>query len=132
MLSMRIRHLLGAAGLAAAALAGVTACSSREGAGPPTSARTAGLPDEPVSISGVVTEIGADGRVRVEGRPVHQSAYDKAVMRIEEARIVHRSGAAATAADVAVGQRVSAWFTGPVMESYPVQATASVVVIEAR
>jgi hypothetical protein len=127
----RIRHLVGEAGLAAAAaLAGATACSPRDGAVPPTSTRTADLPDEPPSISGFVTAIGDDGRVRIEERPDDHSGYEKAVARIDGARIVRRSGAAATAADVAVGQRVSAWFTGPVMESYPVQATASVVVIE--
>jgi hypothetical protein len=132
--SLRIRHLVGAAGLAAvAALAGVTACSPRDGAGPPTSAHdVADIPDEPASISGVVTAIGDDGRVRIEEHPDDHSGYEKAVARIDAARIVRRSGAPATAADVAVGQHVSAWFTGPVMESYPVQATASVVVIEAE
>ncbi len=36
-----------------------------------------------------------------------------------------------TFADLLTGQIAEAWFTGPVMESYPTQATASVVVVNA-
>lgn len=34
--------------------------------------------------------------------------------------------------DLKVGHRAKAWYTGPVAESYPRQATASVVVIGSR
>jgi hypothetical protein len=32
--------------------------------------------------------------------------------------------------DLQVGQQVKVWFAGPAMESYPLQATAGVIVIE--
>ncbi|HST60661.1 MAG TPA: DUF3221 domain-containing protein [Longimicrobium sp.] len=35
-----------------------------------------------------------------------------------------------TAADLAVGARVQAWFTGAVRESYPVQADAGTILVE--
>ena len=33
-----------------------------------------------------------------------------------------------SATELRVGQLVKVWFTGPVMESYPLQATAGVIV----
>ncbi len=50
------------------------------------------------------------------------------------ARVLRRAEAGVT--DVGfgalrVGQRVEAWFTGPVAESYPTQTTASVIVVTA-
>jgi hypothetical protein len=115
--------------LAAAGIALSGACSPRDGAGPPASARAAALPDEPPAIRGLITAI-ADGRARIEERPEEQWGSAKAVVRLDGTHVVHRSGSAATVGDLAVGQRVSAWFRGPVAESYPVQATADVVVIE--
>jgi hypothetical protein len=128
---MRLRYLDVAAALTITALAGATACSPREGSGPPdATAAAATLPDRPASISGVVTAIDG-GRVRIEEDPDARYGSGKAVVRTEHTRILHRSGSTATLSDLAVGQRVSAWFTGPVAESYPVQAAAAVLVIEA-
>jgi len=129
---MRLRYLDLAAALTITALIGAAACSPRDGGSGPPSATTAtaSLPDRPASISGVVTAIDG-GHVRIEEDPHARYGSGKAVVRTENARVLHRSGSRATIGDLAVGQRVSAWFTGPVAESYPVQAAAEVLVIEA-
>lgn len=89
-------------------------------------------------IRGVITSISAGsgdvtGSVRIEGAIAQDTEYDKAVVRVEDdTKIYRRSGeqlTEATFAGLAVGQTVEAWFTGPVAESYPVQAKASQIVI---
>jgi hypothetical protein len=61
------------------------------------------------------------------------SAYDRASVRVTATTAVWASagegGTAPSVADLAKGQRVAVWFTGPVAESYPVQATAGDVEI---
>lgn len=114
-------------------LAGLALAACRPGPDDATSARAAGgaVPTLPASITGTVTDIGADRRLRIEERPGDASGSAKAVVRLSaDATIVTRAGVAARVEDIAVGTRVSAWFIGPVMESYPVQATANVIVIE--
>ncbi|MFW6202218.1 MAG: DUF3221 domain-containing protein [Gemmatimonadota bacterium] len=118
--------------LAVGAIAGCAGPSE----GQPTS--TAGdarpdavIPDEAPSIEGIVTEVDDDGRILVEEDPAERSGYSKAWVSLDDdSEILHRSGADAGRADLVPGARVSAWFTGSVRESYPVQATASVIVIE--
>jgi hypothetical protein len=44
--------------------------------------------------------------------------------------VVYADGRAATPGALRPGQSVRAWFDGPVMESYPVQATAAALVID--
>jgi hypothetical protein len=112
-----------------AVVALAAACSPRDSAGPPASARAAALPDDPPAIRGVITAL-AEGRARIEERPEDQWGSAKAVVRLAGARVVRRSGSPATVGDLVVGQSVSAWFRGPVAESYPLQATANVLVIE--
>jgi len=93
-------------------------------------ARTS-IPADAPSITGVVTDVGSDGRIRIEERPSDGSGSAKAVVRLaENAAILTRTGSPTTVGAIQTGMRVSAWFTGPVMESYPVQATANVIVIE--
>lgn len=96
-----------------------------------TAADTIGvLPSDPPGILGVVTR--ADGAtLRIETNPAEEYGSPKAVVRITpETRILYRSGQVAAASDLTIGHNVSAWFSGPVMESYPVQTTAGTVVIE--
>ena len=89
------------------------------------------IPSDAPSITGVVTDVGADRRIRIEERPGESAGSAKAVVRLsEDAQIVNRAGSTAAVGDIQNGMRVSAWFVGPVMESYPVQATANVIVIE--
>jgi len=88
-----------------------------------------GIPSGEPSIRGIITAIDESGRVRVEETPSLGSRV--AVVRITPAaRIMHRSGRPAVASDLSVGLHVTVWYSGPVAESFPVQAVAGVVVIE--
>lgn len=64
----------------------------------------------------------------VEGKNDKDTSYDKALVKVTAATKLVRIGAkdrrAATIEDLKVGTRVEINFTGPVAESYPVQATA--------
>lgn len=107
------------------------ACGAVAGpAGPSASPRAAvqqGIPSEAPSIAGVITEIDRGRRVRVED----SESSKKAVVRITDAtRILDRKGEAKSDAALSVGQAVRVWFVGPVAESFPVQATAGVLVID--
>ena len=94
------------------------------------------LPTTDPSIRGTVTRVGPDEprTVLVEEKPGEESGSNKASVRLTgETRLLRRSGEAVQRAaleDLAVGQTVSVWFTGPVRESYPVQADAGTIVIE--
>jgi hypothetical protein len=118
--------------LPALLLLATTACSSsrREEAMPNGGGDTT-IPATSPAITGTVTAVDGD-RIRVEENPADSSGSAKASVRIiaGETRVVRRSGASATGADIIEGSRVSVWFVGPVMESYPVQARGGVVVIE--
>jgi hypothetical protein len=99
---------------------------------------SAGDPSRPVSnLDPTPTPAPAAGSpeyvLLVEGSPTEGTTYDRASVRVTAQTIVaqgdEQQRQPATAADLAVGQRVAIWFTGPVAESYPVQATAGEVVI---
>jgi uncharacterized protein DUF3221 len=84
-------------------------------------ARTLGEP----SITGVVTNLQG-GRILVEENPQETAGSEKASVRItEQTEIISASGNKVSLSDLRTGDRVRVWFTGPVMESYPVQATAA-------
>ena len=93
---------------------------------------TATIPTDAPSIIGVVTAIGPGRTLRIEERPWEESGSAKAAVRIPEGVAIHDrdSGTPRTFEDLGQGSTVSAWFDGPVAESYPVQATASALVIE--
>ncbi len=94
-------------------------------------AAVSGIPAETASIRGQITQMGSAHSLLIETDPSQTSGTDKAAVQLAaNARVMHRDGRAAEASDLAVGQTVSAWFLGPVRESYPVQADARVVVIE--
>ena len=71
------------------------------------------------------------GTIRVEGTLEAGTSYDKASVRItRDTRIFKgRGGRRMPFNSLTVGTLVEATFTGPVAESYPVQATASEIVI---
>ena len=114
----------------------LVACSGME----PTPAEPAGaiplgsvsaLPADPPSLRGEITRIEEDGRLRVEEEPEEEAGSAKAIVRlVPDALILKSNGTSADASQLEVGSQVAVWFTGPVMESYPVQAAASVVVLE--
>jgi len=92
---------------------------------------TATVPKDSPSITGTVTAIGPEGTLRIEANPKEESGSAKAQVRVPDGvAILERSGSTRRFEDIRQNQIVSAWFTGPVAESYPVQATASVIVIE--
>ena len=78
-------------------------------------------------------EKGIIGSVLIEGAIEHDTEFDKASVTItDKTGIFQQEGqgtARVTFESLEIGQRVQARFTGPVMESYPVQATASEIVI---
>jgi hypothetical protein len=87
-------------------------------------------------MTGTVTAIGrvAEGwSVRIEERPQDVSGSAKGAFRVGARTDVRRAtGGPARADELREGQRVRVWVTGPVAESYPVQAAARLIVIEAE
>ena len=97
--------------------------------------RSTELPSEPASIAGRVTavdlETGRTGVIRVEANPEDSAGSDKAVVRVTASTTVRAPGSAnVESVGLRVGQWVRVWFTGPVRESYPVQADAETIVID--
>lgn len=114
--------------IALSALA-VTLLASCNPLSPPSVAQT-GIPDEAPSICGVITSL-SPGELLVEEDPQADFGSDKAAVRLQEGtHLLYRDGRAAEYAVLLVGHTVSAWFDGPVAESYPVQAAAGVIVLE--
>ena len=98
------------------------------------------LPDRPADLAGVVTNIQPGdsperpSAVRIEANPDEASGSPKMVLAVtRETRVLdRRSGGEprAIAKDaLRVGDRVEAWVTGPVQESYPSRATAEAIVV---
>lgn len=81
------------------------------------------------SIRGTITLVDG-GTIRVEEVPAEESGSAKATVRVDsDTPIRNRDGSPAAISDLAVGEVVAVWFTGPVAESYPVQARAGGVEI---
>ncbi len=122
------RSVLGIVMLGVAVLA---ACRTDPNDTAPSGDARAAIPAAPPSITGIITAVQPDGRLRIEENPDESSGSAKAVVRLsDDVTILTRAGAPATIESIRSGTRVSAWFNGPVMESYPVQTTANVIVIE--
>ena len=81
-------------------------------------------------IRGTITAI--DGNtIRVEVNPAEEHRGKKALLRITKETIILDSlGEPLSQSDLVIGQIVSVWVTGPVIETYPVQAKASLIVVE--
>ena len=87
---------------------------------------------EAPSIQGMITQ-KFSGRILIEEEPLDSSGSAKASVRLTRStRILRSGGEPAREDDLQKGQRVSAWFDGPVLQSYPVQATAGAVRIESE
>ena len=108
---------------ASLACAGLVACGD--------AARTS-LPASSASFAGRIE--GRDGQTLLLVASVVQPVgADRASVRLHPGtRVLHAAGVAASADDLRVGQDVRAWFDGPVMESYPVQATAGTIIIDTQ
>jgi hypothetical protein len=71
------------------------------------------------------------GSLLLAATRVQPAGADRAAVRVHAGtRLRFASGQVATTADLQVGRNVRAWFDGPVMESYPVQASAGAIVID--
>jgi hypothetical protein len=111
------------------AVAASAACSS-------ASVTPERAPDIVGTITSVQPRTTPDGptRVRIEANPADESGTPKMVLAVgRETRLLDRRGGG-EARDVAVGalrvgDRVEAWVTGPIMESYPSQGTAETIVV---
>jgi hypothetical protein len=102
----------------------VCACTS------PSSESPAAIPSEPPYLRGAITAMEA-GEIRVEADPGQAAGSAKAMLRLTpETEILWRTGERADRGDLRLGTVVSAWVDGPILESYPVQAAASTIVIE--
>jgi hypothetical protein len=89
-----------------------------------------GVPTEEPYIRGTITDVQAEGFL-VEEDPTEVAGSPKAWLNFaQETRVVDASGAEAGVGELTVGRQVSVWVSGPVLESYPVQATAGTVVLE--
>ena len=89
----------------------------------------------PPSIEGRVTAVDRAGErigsIRVEANPSDSAGSDKAVVRITQGTAIVRADSARADFNALFrGQWVRVWFTGPVRESYPVQADAARVQID--
>jgi Protein of unknown function (DUF3221) len=136
-----MRHTIGAlAALAALAVLGAAVVGGCGGAtaAPPASPSPSAPPSRVADITGVVATLapGDDAdtvSLLVVADPDVASAYDRASVRVAATTAVWASAGedrtASTVADLAAGQRVAVWFSGPVAESYPVQAKAGVIQI---
>lgn len=101
------------------------------------------LPDTPPAMTGLVTrvEIAAGPRDRIasvliEEHPDSPDTGQKASVAITRQTAIYREGAGgpvrAGVEALRNGLRARVWFVGPVLESYPVQATAGTIVVAER
>lgn len=89
------------------------------------------------SIRGVITTItpgeGSLGAVLVEETSAQGLSFDKASLAITKDTKILRGAAGSferiAFADLTKGMLVEVWVTGPVRESYPVQADADTIVV---
>ena len=85
-----------------------------------------------IDIRGKITALYADrtgtGTVLIAGTDRAETSNDKASVRVTaRTRIVNSTGEKISFASLRTGQPVEASFTGPVAESYPVQAVAATI-----
>ena len=90
----------------------------------------------PADITGSVKDLsvgtGGDSLpvLLVVAAPGSTSSVDRASVRVKKDTVVWTAeGVRGDAADLAEGEQVGVWFSGPVAESYPVQASAGVVMV---
>ncbi|MBO8173058.1 MAG: hypothetical protein H0Z33_14355 [Bacillaceae bacterium] len=95
-------------------------------------------PDDPVSSDDPDTDkVKPDreilGSMLVEGEAADNNMYDKAMVRVTpQTRLFAKKGdelVPISIEDLTVGDLVEVTFTGPVAESYPVQATAGKIIL---
>ncbi len=95
-----------------------------------------GDPDIRGSVEGLSVSQGDGeiiGFILIEGAVEADTAHDRALVTVTGSTAIYRREAErlvkARFAELQYGAAVEAWFTGPVAESYPVQAAAATIVI---
>lgn len=112
-------------------LLGCSEADERAVSTPQESERAVSIPATEPGIRGVIAAEDPSS-VRVEANPAEESGSPKAVVRlVPEPAVLYRIGGRGEPEDLTGGHNIRVWFDGPVMESYPVQATAAVLVMEA-
>jgi hypothetical protein len=125
----------------------LSGCADPKPPGTTASGKEPGLPAAEADIRGIITEVermpqeanggGSAGErvgvALVEKNPDEETGSQKDSVTVTKAtKLFERQGQDLTQAgfdDLKVGQRARAWYTGPVLESYPRQATARVIVV---
>ena len=89
-------------------------------------------PSEPAFLQGRITRLADASRgYLVEGTPAPGRTESRAYFRVTgSTTLLHRAGERARVSDLVVGQTVSLWITGVILDSDPPQVTARVVVLE--
>ena len=102
----------------------------------PASPSPSAPPLSPADITGSVKDlsVGAGGDalpvLLVAASPGNAGSVEGAQMRVTKDTVVWTAaGVRGNAADLAEGEQVGVWFSGPVAESYPVQASAGAVLV---
>lgn len=105
--------------LALLTVALLTGCAAPTPSGDPAIRGTiSSVSEDPDGVSGIL----------VEGPVADGTTLDKAALSItDKTRVLSASDEEVDAATLTQGMRVEVWVTGPVRESYPVQADADVV-----
>ena len=131
-----MRHTIGAlAALAALAVLGAAVVGGCGGAtaAQPASPSPSAPPSGPADITGVVDTLTPGGdadtvTLLVVANGSSDGEYDKASVTVGAgAPVWTADGQRGDVSGLVAGARVAVWFTGPVRESYPVQATAGAV-----
>ena len=123
--------------LGAAVVGGCGGATAAQPASPSPSAQpSAAPPSAPADITGAVADVsigtGGDSLpvLLVVADPGSTSSVDRASVRVTKDTVVWTAqGTRGDAEDLATGEQVGVWFSGPVAESYPVQTTAGAVMI---
>jgi hypothetical protein len=131
---VRMKRLAAMFALAACLVA--TGCSRGPGE-PDGPGLSANVPSEAASIIGEIKEIDRSGgglRILVEQIPTRSAGEPIAWVSVNDGtRVLQRTDGGtsrASASALAVGARVQVWFTGPILESFPVQTTGGTVLVE--
>jgi hypothetical protein len=117
--------------LGAAVVGGCGGATAAQPASPSPSAP----PSAPADITGVIRDLTPGGdagsvTLLVVADPGATGSVDRASVRVTKSTVVWTAdGVRGAASALAKGGRVAVWFSGPVAESYPVQATAGAIEI---
>jgi hypothetical protein len=115
----------------AAALTMVMASIALSACGDATAPQPAAALAEPFFIRGSIAETGKPWGTLVRGEGSPRYPVTSAYFTLGASTLIqHSNGSAASAAELTVGQRITVWSTGVVMESLPPQIGARLIVIE--